>query len=179
LGLKSLHESQLFHGSLKPSDILLDSNFNVSLTDYLSYSFEHCHFTYSCLVSSPNYTAPECYQLEDEEFCIQKKECVEKLQKVDVFAVGLIIYEILTYQPVFSPDLSASDLRRKTGSRDRPSIPPSIKGGFGQLIDKCWDSDPSKRPMVGEIWRILNSMRYQIIDGVDPNVVESRITPPP
>jgi serine/threonine protein kinase len=180
LGLVQLHKLNLFHGNLKPSDILLESNpefeLKVHLTDYLSYSLEHSYLTYSCLAMRPNYSAGECYELEDTDFVLSKKTCYSTLQRVDVFSCGLILYEILTGQEVFSPELSAADLRRKTQSRERPPIPGSIHREFGQLIERCWESDPSKRPSIGEVWHILTEMRFAIIDGVDSAYVASRVS---
>jgi serine/threonine protein kinase len=180
LGLVQLHKSNLFHGNLKPSDILLESNpgseLNVRLTDYISYSLEHSLLTYSCLVSSPNYSAPECYELEDAAFVLVKKNGYLALQRVDVFSCGLIMYEILTYREVFSPELSAADLRKKTQSPERPPIPGSIHRDFGKLIERCWDSDPTKRPSIGEVWHILTQMEFGIIGGVTSHAVASRVS---
>jgi serine/threonine protein kinase len=180
LGLVALHKSNLFHGNLKPFDILLESNaesdLNVHLTDSISYSLEHSYLTYSCLVSSPNYSAPECYELEDADFGLVKPKSYSALQRVDVFSCGLIVYAILTGHEVFSPELSAADLRRKTQSRERPSIPTSIRPGFQQLIDRCWESDPSKRPSIGEVWHVLVEMTFGIIDGVDSNYVGTQVS---
>jgi serine/threonine protein kinase len=176
LGLNALHRSNLFHGNLKPSDVLIDADFNVHLTDYISYSLEHCYLTYSCLVSSPNYTAPEGFDLEDAEFAIEKRKCWQALQRVDVFSLGLIIYEMLTGAEVFSAELGVPDLRRKTQSSERPPIPDSIKADFRKLIDRCWDPDSSKRPSIGEVWHILVQMKFNIIDGVDSDYLASRVS---
>jgi serine/threonine protein kinase len=156
LGLVALHGSNLCHGNLKPSNILLESNpdsdLNVHITDYISYSLEHCHLASTAMMSSPNYTAPECYELEEVDFVAQKQGIYSALQRADVFSCGLIRYEILTYQQVFSSDLGDAELRRKTQSSDRPMIASAIDPEFGPLIERCWDSDPSKRPLIGEVW---------------------------
>jgi serine/threonine protein kinase len=121
-GLKALHDSRLFHGRSKPSGVLFGPNFQVSITDYLSYSFEHYHFTVSPSDTNPCYTAPDCYGFEDEHFDIWNKDCVLKFQRVDVFALGLILYEILTGKQVFSSELSAGEFRRKIHGRDLAGI---------------------------------------------------------
>jgi serine/threonine protein kinase len=178
LGLTSLHNAGLFHGTLSPSNILLDrdSDFDVYIADYISYSLEHYHLTYSCLVNSPNYAPPECYLLEDDDFDVWNKKCFLKLQKVDAFVVGLIVYEVLTGQTVFSPDLSAAEIRRKTQSRDRPPIPGWIREDIRKLIDRCWDCDASKRPSIGEVWHKLWSINFAILEGVDSQVVIQRFS---
>jgi hypothetical protein len=62
-------------------------------------------------------------------------------------------------------------------NQERPQIPSGIKGDFGKMIERCWHSDLSKRPPIGEIWRNLEQMNFQIIDGVDFDLVRERIAP--
>jgi serine/threonine protein kinase len=155
----------------------MDSDFNVCVTDYVSYSLERCYLTCSLPALSPHYAAPECFQCQEIDFDLRQASCVCSLQKVDIFALGLIAYEILTGQQAFSSELTVAEIRRKTKSRDRPPLPCSINMEFRQLIERCWDADPSKRPSIGEVWRILQSLRYRIIPGVDSPTVESRVAP--
>jgi hypothetical protein len=113
--------------------------------------------------------------MEEDHFDIQNEKCVLRLQNVDVFALGLVLYEILVGTPVFAPDLSAAEGRRKSQSRDRPPIPGSIRREFVQVIDRCWDADRSKRPTVGEIWHIMEAINFEILQGVDNRAVTTRI----
>jgi serine/threonine protein kinase len=183
--LLALHHSNLnggkglFQGNLKPSDILLDSDLNIHITDYISYALEHSYLTYSCQVATPNYTAPESYDLDDEDFNHNNQRYVRKRQKVDIFSFGLIMYEILTGEEVFSSELSAADLRRKTLSMERPGIPGNVKREAAKLIEQCWDKEPSQRPLAGTVWQKLNSINFEIVVdtdgvGVDGRVVRAR-----
>jgi serine/threonine protein kinase len=176
-GLSCLHSHNLFHGSLKPTGILLDSKFNVHLTDYLSFSFEQCHLTFSSMIHSRFYAAPELYTMEDESLDINNADDTMRFMPIDVYAVGLICYELLSGFQAFSPKLSATELRRKTmNSQERPQIPSIIKRDFAKVIGRCWDSDPLKRPAMKEIWHALNQMNFQIIDGVDSDLLKERVT---
>jgi serine/threonine protein kinase len=172
----SLHSQHLFHGYLKPTDILLDSEFNVHLTDYISFSLERFGLAFSSMVGSPIYAAPELSTLDDEPINLGNPDDAIRFTPIDAYCLGLIFYEILSGNKVFSPALSAAELRRKTmNNQDRPQIPSCIKGDFGRLIEECWNSDPSKRPPIGEIWHILEQMDFQITDGVDSDFVRERI----
>ncbi|MDR0632552.1 MAG: protein kinase [Holosporales bacterium] len=198
LGVKALHENNLFHGNLKPSDVLLDNRLVakavsaprkaragndlrnssngwwVHLTDYISYTLEHYRLTYACLVSTPNYAPPESYQFDNDDFDVNDQGCIDKLRKVDIFSLGLIIYEILTGDPVFSPDLSAAELRRKTQSRDRPAIPAGVHPKLKEIIEWCWDMCASQRWNIGRIWHEICNIDFAILEGVDTAVLEER-----
>jgi serine/threonine protein kinase len=175
-GLLSLHSRNLFHGSLKPTDILLDSDHNVHLTDYMSFSLERLGLVFSFVVDSPIYDAPEVYTLDDEPLHIGDRDDAKKFMPIDVYSFGLISYEILSLMSVFSPTLSRAELLRKTKNNlERPQIPSCIKGDFRKLIERCWNSDPSKRPPIGEVWHTLERMNFQITDGVDSDLVRQRI----
>jgi serine/threonine protein kinase len=176
LGLKSLHDAELFHGSLNPSELLLGADFQAHITDYLSYTLDHYHFTSSSSACNPLYTAPECAQFEDANFDIWDTNCIEKFQKVDMFSLGLIFFEILTRNEVFPSETSATDIRRKIQEGDRPSIPGGISRQFAQLIDRCWDSDPLKRPSIGDVWDLIQQNGYQIVPSADPHALADRVS---
>jgi serine/threonine protein kinase len=176
--LMSLHSHTLFPGYLKPTDILLDSDRNVFLTDYVSFSLERLGLAFSSMVGSPIYAAPELSTQEDRPLDLGNPDDAKRFMPIDVYAVGLICYEILSGNKVFSPALSAAELHRKTmNNQERPQIPSCIKGDMGKLIEGCWNSDPSKRPRMSDIWGTLNEMNFQVIDGVDSDIVRARIAP--
>jgi hypothetical protein len=52
-------------------------------------------------VRSPNLTPPECHELEDVNFIIEKRKRFSALQRVEVFSIGWILSEILTSLEVF------------------------------------------------------------------------------
>jgi serine/threonine protein kinase len=162
-GLISIHSRHVFHGHLKQTDILLDSDPNVHLTDYNP-------------SGSPIYAAPELYTLDDEPLNLGHPDHAIRFKLIDIYCLGLMCYEILSGNKVFSPRLSPAELRRQTmNNQERPQIPSCIKGDFGKLIERCWNSDPSKRPPIGEVWDTLERMNFQIIDGIDSDSVRESL----
>jgi hypothetical protein len=116
--------------------------------------------------------------MENESLDLGNPNDATRFMRIDVFCFALICYEILSRNRVFSPKLSAAELRRKTmNNQERPQIPSYIKGDFGQIIERCWNSDPSKRPPIGEIRQTSELMNFQIIDGVDSDMVRERTAP--
>jgi serine/threonine protein kinase len=169
-GVNALHEKGLFHGRLKPSEIFIKSGGNPVITDYLGYSFERLYLTFASDVKAyPE--APEIWQFADEEFDLNDAGCVVMHQKIDVFALALVLHEVITGKPAFEPGHEAADYLRLTQSRSRPSsgllrsvintlgISQTLKDKLYAFVNDGWDADPTRRHLVGELCNILGEIR--------------------
>jgi serine/threonine protein kinase len=106
LAMRFLHSRYFIHCDLKPDNILLDWNWNVRIADFgrsISLtnpeipSLIHPKAEDGVPFIDSHYFAPECYD----------KRCS---QMSDVFSFGLILYELLTGQPVFSKELTLTEI---------------------------------------------------------------------
>ncbi|HJU65995.1 MAG TPA: protein kinase, partial [Gemmatimonadaceae bacterium] len=76
----------------------------------------------------------------------------------DVFAVGLVLYELLTLQPVFTEDvteLAIDEVTLKPIPNVRshaPSVPPEID----RIIAMALEREPSRRPTAGTMGKALD-----------------------
>ena len=85
-------------------------------------------------------------------------------EKADVFSFGVIMWELATRKPpyygidgqVVSQRVVKEGLRPKISERDAP-------GPFLELMKRCWDDDPDRRPYFGEIMRELEGMNFKNI----------------
>jgi serine/threonine protein kinase len=127
-GLAAVHEQGLLFRDLKPANIMLDGRGKVRLTDFglaiaaedLSGPERRC--------GTPQYMAPE--QLAGKEVT----------PRSDLFALGLVLYELFTGKQAF------------TGT-DRATPPPTpsshVSGldlGVERVILRCLERDPKDRP---------------------------------
>ena len=46
----------------------------------------------------------------------------------------------------------------------RPPILPNMPEDYAQMMQKCWDVDPSKRPTIGELWDFADNKLKEIIN---------------
>eukprot|EP01125_Pyxidicula_operculata_P006879 TRINITY_DN2359_c0_g1_i1.p1 TRINITY_DN2359_c0_g1~~TRINITY_DN2359_c0_g1_i1.p1 ORF type:complete len:1423 (+),score=357.36 TRINITY_DN2359_c0_g1_i1:201-4271(+) len=80
-------------------------------------------------------------------------------EKVDVYALGIIMWEIITGQDVFGDISFMSAIEEKIKNGERPPIPTNthIPEYFIVLMKQCWDTDPSIRPSFAQcIKRVQN-----------------------
>nr|XP_009794918.1 PREDICTED: serine/threonine-protein kinase HT1-like [Nicotiana sylvestris] len=97
--------------------------------------------TFSFLLLVGPYTAPEIYK--DEIFD----------RSVDVYAFGVLLYEMMEGTPPFHPKSPEEAARLMCKEGKRPSFkskskyPPDLK----ELIEECWHLDSFVRPTFSEI----------------------------
>lgn len=162
LGMNYLHACGITHGTLKPADILLDGNCRARITDYATYTLERLRAVKSSQVGSPSYLAPEVYE-----------DGVVPTQKIDVFAFGLILYELVVGGKVFPTALSTAAVMKRVLLGHRPKIPASVEPWVRTMIERCWGIRPDARPTFAEIVDQMNSHEFRLFSDVDTNIVSA------
>jgi serine/threonine protein kinase len=143
LGMKYLHSKNILHRDLKPGNLLIDRRNRIRICDFGRAMIENCFRTGrpASSIGSAAYLSPESW------------EGVKATKKVDVFAFGLIVYEILTGECVFGKDLKEEEIRER--KKYRPEIPGSVPIGVAKLIRECWSDYPDRRPTFDKIYEEL------------------------
>ena len=142
-GVRELHNTiieneGIIHRDLKPDNIMIDDELNVKIIDYgLSKIIDFSSITSTgTQIGSPLYMAPE--QLRDSKHIDYR---------VDIYALGIILYEMLTknipYKATTLPELLLKIL-------NDPIIPPrqynsSISDGLEHIIFKATAKEPFAR----------------------------------
>lgn len=142
-GVRDLHNTiienaGIIHRDLKPDNIMIDDNLNVKIIDYgLSKIIDFSSITSTgTQIGSPLYMSPE--QLKDSKHI----DC-----RADIYALGIILYEMLTknipYKASTLPELLMKIL-------NDPIIPPkqynpTISDGLENIIFKATAKEPFAR----------------------------------
>ena len=164
LGMRYLHSRGVCHRDLKPSNVLLDENHHPHLCDFGSSRAVVKEVTMTPLPPvTLYYAAPE--------LCA---EDVSYNEKIDVYAFGMTLYEIVTGKLALR-HLNQMQFPVFISSGKRPEIPESVLPFTRGLIERCWAQDPSQRPSFGEVYNYLMDGDFRLFDDVDCRAVSSYV----
>ena len=134
-GLAAAHRSGVLHRDLKPSNVMIDGKGRARITDFgLAIAAEASQGAGP--VGTPGYLAPEL--LEGADPSVQ----------TDLYALGLVLYELFTGKRAFQASALGEFHRKQTETN--PTPPSSVVKNFDPAVERailrCLDRDPSQRP---------------------------------
>src|SRR6185369_4404538 len=101
----------------------------------------------------------------------------QKTKESDVYSVGMLMWEIFTGHPPFDDRAHDYHLILQIGEGLRPPILPEMPDDYAQMMQRCWDSDPSKRPTILELGRFAENKLREIYEGkIDSNNNNSNVS---
>jgi len=135
-GLAAAHQLNVLHRDLKPANIMVDGHGRVRVMDFGLAGFTDELRDSQELTGTLSYMAPE--QLAGKGATARS----------DVYALGLVMYELLTGRRAYGPG-SVDDLRkaRTAAPADPPSsIVSNLDPAVERVVMWCLDADPARRP---------------------------------
>ena len=134
-GLAAAHDKGVLHRDLKPANIMIDGRGRARITDF-GLAVAANDVPEGEVSGTPAYMAPE--------LLAGKSASVRS----DVYALGLVLYELSTGRKAFD-GASLQELRRKR-TEDLPRAPSALAPGFDPAVERvilrCLQKDPSARP---------------------------------
>ena len=149
-GLKEIHQKNIIHRDLKPENIFISKDNIFKIGDFgISKKLDGTIHA-KTFGGTKNYVAPE----------LLKGQKYDK--KVDIWALGCIIYELFTLKPCFDPS-NGFAMVNKIISGDYEKISLKKYGTDWQdLIDSLLQIEPKNRPDIEDVYHKVNELKKKI-----------------
>ncbi|XP_054786507.1 serine/threonine-protein kinase STY46-like [Prosopis cineraria] len=145
-GMNYLHQNDIIHRDLKAANLLMDENHVVKVADFGVARVKDQSGVMTAETGTYRWMAPEVVEHKPYD------------QKADVFSFGVVLWELLTGKLPYeylTPLQAAIGVVQKGL---RPTIPKNTHPKFIELLERCWQQDPTLRPDFSEVIEILQEL---------------------
>ncbi len=137
VGLQAAHLEGVIHRDLKPSNIMRDTSGRVVIMDFgLAKTVVGDGMTQTgMMIGTMEYMSPE------------QAMGAELDARSDIFAIGLIFYELITGNMPYRADSAIASLVKRTQERAVPlhEVDPTVPAAVSHIVAKCLERDPKNR----------------------------------
>ncbi|WP_049580624.1 serine/threonine-protein kinase [Streptomyces sp. SBT349] len=156
--LAAAHAKGVVHRDLKPANVILAGALDEAgplrpmLTD----------FGIARLADSPGVTRAHEFVGTPSYIAPESAEGRPQTSAVDVYAAGILLYELVTGQPPFSGSSTLQVLQRHIS--EQPRKPDGLPGPLWTVIDCCLRKSADERPAAASLARALRTVAAGIAD---------------
>lgn len=170
--LDAAHAAGVVHRDLKPQNIMLDAKGRVYVMDFgIAHSLETPGMTQTgALMGTPEYMSPE------------QAKGMKVDARSDLFALGIIFYEMLTGASPYKADTALATLLKRTQERPQPpaDLDATIPKAISDVVMKCLEIDRDYRfSTAREILEDLGHESPTSIRTIPPTILQSAGAPAP
>ena len=192
--LERAHGASILHRDLKPGNVMIDGDRRVRVLDFglaralprrspddttvddalqsMTMSLADVYETKDGVRGTPAYMAPEQWLSK------------ETSPRTDVWALGVVLYELICGKRPFDADNVMAMGMQVTGRDKAPAIKASCPAPLRDLIRDCLRKEAASRPDATKVLKVLRTVRRELeqpepTDKVSPPAERPRPTPAP
>jgi predicted Ser/Thr protein kinase len=169
-GLAFAHKHGIVHRDIKPANLIVSRDSNIlKILDFgIARAGESGLTQVGMVIGTPNYMSPEQV----------RGDAID--QRSDIFAVGLVLYELLVYRQAFEAETQPAVLMKILSDQPAPlaMLDPLVDAGVAQVVYKALAKNPADRyqdlgAMKADLVRIVQRLETEASDG------RTMMVPPP
>ncbi|EPS74340.1 hypothetical protein M569_00412, partial [Genlisea aurea] len=152
-GMTYLHQNNIIHRDLKAANLLMDENETVKIADFGIARVQIQSGIMTAETGTYRWMAPEIIEHKPYN------------HKADVFSFGILLWELLTGKLPYSkltPLQAAVGVVQQASAGLRPKIPKHGNPMLVELLQRCWQQEPSLRPEFTEIMVALQCISKKV-----------------
>ncbi|EOY16683.1 hypothetical protein QUC31_001159 [Theobroma cacao] len=137
-GMEYLHQNHIIHRDLKTANLLMDTDNVVKVADFGVARFQNQGGVMTAETGTYRWMAPEVINHQPYD------------QKADVFSFAVVLWELVTAKVPYD---TMTPLQAALGVRQglRPDLPEAAHPKLLDMMQRCWEAAPDKRPSFSEI----------------------------
>ncbi|XP_052201278.1 serine/threonine-protein kinase STY46-like isoform X2 [Diospyros lotus] len=149
-GMEYLHQNNIIHRDLKTANLLMDNDNVVKVADFGVARFQNQGGVMTAETGTYRWMAPEVINHQPYD------------QKADVFSFAIVLWELVTAKVPYE---NMTPLQAALGVRQglRPELPDETHPKLLDLMRKCWEAVPCKRPSFSEIRLELEELLHEVL----------------
>lgn len=157
-GMSYLHSKKIVHRDVKTENMLLDTQRTVKIADFGVARVEAQNpKDMTGATGTIGYMAPEVLDGKPYD------------HKCDVYSFGICLWEIYCCAMPYA-DLSFTEVSSSIVAQNlRPQIPRCCPSSLANIMKRCWDGHPEKRPEMDEVVKMLEAIDTSKGGGMVPD----------